>query len=113
MDSINNPINKTIQDYTTGEITLEAANQKLRDEGAKFYLDPGHNALTASEIAETETGETPADAYGMGLLDSGTGILDKVFVRDGKLVDVDLGKSYDLCIIGGKTYHVQGNTLTD
>jgi hypothetical protein len=29
------------------------------------------------------------------------------------LIDAGCGKSYDLCIVGGGTYHVQGDTLTD
>ena len=110
---MNTKINEILSKYTTGEITLEQANADLRDAGSDLYLDPERNILTPSEIEETVTGETPADACGMGLLDTGTGSLDKVFVEDGKLVDNDCGDMDALLLIGGKTYHVQGDTLAD
>lgn len=108
-----NEINEILSNYTAGEITLEQANADLRDAGSDLYLDPERNLLTQDEIEETVTGETPADACGMGLLDTGTGSLDKVFVEDGKLVDNDCGDMDALLLIGGKTYHVQGDTLVD
>lgn len=39
--------------------------------------------------------------------------MDKVFVRDGKLVDTNCGDMSALCIIGGKAYHVRGTVLTE
>lgn len=41
------------------------------------------------------------------------GSMDKVFVRDGKLVDTNCGDMSALCIIGGKAYHVRGTVLTE
>lgn len=110
---MNTKINEILSKYTTGEITLEQTNINLEAAGSDLYLDPERNLLTQSEIKETVTGDTPAEACGMGLLDTGTGSLDKVFVEDGKLVDNDCGDMHAECIIGGKTYHVQGDTLTD
>lgn len=110
---MNTKINEILSKYTTGEITLEQTNINLKDAGSNLYLDPERNILTQSEIEETITGETPAEACGMGLLDTGTGSLDKVLVEDGKLVDNDCGDMRALVLIGGKTYRVQGDTLTD
>jgi len=110
---MNTKINEILSKYTTGEITLEQANADLKDAGSDLYLDPERNLLTQDEIEETVAGETPDEAYGIGLLDTGTGSLDKVFVEDGKLVDNDCGDMTALLLIGGKTYHVQGDTLVD
>ena len=109
---MNTKINEILSKYTTGEITLEQTNINLKDAGSNLYLDPERNILTQSEIEETITGETPAEACGMGLLDTGTGSLDKVLVEDGKLVDNN-GDMHALLLIGGKTYHVQDDTLMD
>lgn len=106
-------INEILSKYTAGEITLEQANADLKNAGTDLYLDPLKNTLTVGEIAATIVGYTPDLTYGFGLLDTGTGGLNKVTVMAGKLIDVDCGDMYALCIIGGKTYHVQGDTLTD
>ena len=108
-----NEINEILNKYTAGEITVYEANKKLEDIGAIIYLNPEKLGLSQSEIDETVVGNTPQDATGMGLLDTGTGNLDKVFVQDGKLADIDCGSMPSLCIIGGKTYHVRRDTLTD
>ena len=108
-----NEIDEILHKYTTGEITVYEVNHKLEEMGAILYLDPQKNVLSQSEIDETVVGDAPENATGMGLLDTGTGSLDKVFVQDGKLADIDCGSMSALCIIGGKTYHVQGDTLMD
>jgi len=108
-----NEINEILSKYTSGEATLEETNAALEAAGINLRLDPGKNELTEAEIAETVAGETPAEANGMGLLDTGTGCLDKVLVVDGKLPTADCGEMPALCMIGGKTYHVHGDTLTD
>lgn len=108
-----NEINEILSKYTAGEITVYEANKMLVDNGAIVYLDPEKLELSQSEMDKTVVGDTPQDATGMGLLDTGTGSLDKVFVQNGKLADIDCGSMSALCIIGGKTYRVQGDTLTD
>jgi len=113
MGNIINEVNKVIGSYTAGKSTLEETNIALGDLGSDLRLNPGKNELTEAEIEETIVGETPSEANGMGLLDTGTGTLDKVYVEDGELVDNDVGEMYALCIIGGKVYHVEGNTLTE
>ena len=98
--------------YTAGQTTLEETNAALAEMGAGIHLEPGKNELTAEETAAAKA-ETAANANGFGLLDTGTGTLDKVEVRSGKLINVDCGEMYALCIIAGKTYHVKGDTLTE
>lgn len=106
-------ITEIIGKYTTGEITLEDTNASLKEAGAGFHLEPGTNALTEAEKRATTVGEYPDMANGFGLLDSGTGTLDKVKVRDGQLVNCDMGDSCAMLTIAGKTYYVQGTALTD
>lgn len=113
MENIINEVNKVIGSYTAGKSTLEETNIALGDLGCDLRLNLGKNELTEAEIAETTVGDTPAEANGIGLLDTGTGTLDKVYIEDGRLVDNDVGEMYALCIIGGKVYRVKGDTLTE
>lgn len=106
-------INRIIAKHTAGEATLEETNADLRALGSDLRLNPGKNALTAEDIAETVVGGTPAEVCGAGLLDTGTGTLDKVYVQHGKLVDNDVGEMYALLMIGGKVYHIDGDALTE
>lgn len=106
--------------YSKGEINLEAANEALEAAGSNLRLVPGKNELTPAEIAETITGDSPADANGAGLLDTGTGTLDKVFVLDGELEEPVNEVREDgsttmtaYVIIGGKRYEVRGDILAD
>lgn len=89
--------------------------RQRRPEGgrAAVHIDPHRNDLTPEEVLHTTAGNTPAEANGWGLLDTGTGSLDKVEVRNGKLANMDCGQMHALCIIGGKVYQVIGDTLTD
>ena len=86
--------------YTAGQTTLEETNAALAEMGAGIHLEPGKNELTAEETAAAKA-ETAANANGFGLLDTGTGTLDKVEVRDGHLVGCDCGEMYALCMIAG------------
>ena len=108
-------INDIIAKYTAGEATLEETNASLKEAGAdgKYHLDPGKNALTEAEIRATTVGTYPNMANGWGLLDTGTGSLDKVEVRGGRLVNMDCGEMYALCLIAGKTYKVRGAVLAE
>lgn len=102
---------ESIRKYTAGEMTLEEVNAALS--GSGYHLDPGKNALTEDEILHTTIGTYPNQANGWGLLDTGTGTLDKVEVRGGKLVDTDLGIMPGKVIIAGRSYWVDGAELTD
>ena len=79
-NTMKNNINETLSKYTAGEITLEQANEELKAAGAGFHLDPNKNVLTEEEKRATTIGHFPDQANGFGLLDSGTGTLDKVRV---------------------------------
>lgn len=94
-------ITEIIKAYTTGEKTLEQANAALAEAGSSLYLDPEKNTITEAERTTR------------GLLDTGTGSLDKVEVKDGHLVNCDCGEMYALCIFNGKTYNVEGTALVE
>ena len=106
-------INETMSKYTAGEITLEQANEELKKADAGIRLNPKKNVLTEEEMRATTIGHFPDQANGFGLLDSGTGTLDKVRVKDGRLVNCDMGESYALLIIAGRTYRVKGTVLVE
>ena len=110
---MNKNINETMSKYTAGEITLEQANEELKKAEAGFHLDPNKNVLTEEEKRATTIGCYPDQANGYGLLDTGTGTMDKVQVKDGHLVGCDMGESYALCIIAGRTYQVKGTELVE
>ncbi len=78
-------ITEILQDYTGGKSGLEETNQALREAESGFSLKPGKNALTEEEIRATTIGYYPDMANGFGLLDTGTGTLDKVRVERGSL----------------------------
>lgn len=99
--------------YSAGEITLEQANEELKEIGSTIVLDPNANVLTEEEVAATTVGETPAEANGWGLLDTGTGYKNKVEVRNGKLVNAECGNMFALLFIGGKMYEVQDTTVVE
>lgn len=63
--------------YTTGEATLEETNDALKEAEAGFNLEPGRNEITPDEMALTTVGDTPEEANGFGLLDTGTGSMEK------------------------------------
>ena len=102
----------TLHTYTAGETAREESDAALAEMGAGIHLEPGKNELTAEETAAAKA-ETAANANGFGLLDTGTGTLDKVEVRDGHLVGCDCGEMYALCMIAGKVFPVKGAALTE
>ena len=101
-----------IREYSSGRVTLEAANKALEAVGSPVRLDPEKNKLTAQELACTFVGDTPDTVCGWGLMDSGTGTLDKVKIKDGQLVDCDMGEAFAMVFVGGDAYEVKGKTLT-
>ena len=105
-------VTEIIAKYTDGKATLEETNGALKEVNAGFHLDPLRNTFTGEELLKTKA-DTAETANGFGLLDSGTGTLDKVEVRNGELVNCDMGESYALVIIAGKTFHVNGKKLVE
>ena len=94
-------ITEIIGKYTAGETTLEDTNKALKAEGATFHLDPDRNTIADDERQR------------FGLLDTGTGSLDKVEIEGMKLVNCDCGDMYALCTFNGKTYKVKGTELVE
>ena len=100
--------NEIIGKYTKGEATLEATNAALESAGAGFHLDPEKNVIAPDEVGR------------FGLLDTGTGTLDKVAVVDGKLAEAVNEVQEDgstnmsaYVYLDGKRYEVKGDALTE
>ena len=106
-------LKEIISKYTAGDATLEATNTALEEVGANFHLNPQKNVLSEEEKRATTIGYYPEQANGYGLLDTGTGSLDKVKIKDGKLVNCDCGIMYALVSMAGRTYHGKGTTLVE
>ena len=114
-----NDIADILFNYTTGEATLEETNDALKEAEAGFNLEPGRNEITPDEMALTTVGDTPEEANGFGLLDTGTGSMEKVHVTNGKLDEAINQVNHDgttnmlaFVIIGPNRYEVKGDTLT-
>lgn len=88
-----------LRKYTDGQMSLQEANAALKECRAGFHLDPQRNYIHPGE----------KDLY--GLLDTGTGTLDKVRIRDGKLSNADCGEMPATCTYNGKLYRVHGDEL--
>lgn len=111
-------INEILTGYAAGETDLEAANESLKEAGAGFHLEPGQNEITDEDRRQTVVGYYPEQASGFGLLDTGTGSMDKVRVTGGRLNhpinEVQPDGSTNMTayvIICGKTYEVFGDAL--
>lgn len=112
-------IKEVIEKYTAGEMEVAEANAKLKDAGAGFHFTPGKNALTEEDKRATTIGYYPDQANGYGLLDTGTGSLDKAKVTNGKF-DSPVNTVIDgkpnmpaYFTIAGHTYAVHGDTLVE
>lgn len=93
-------INKIISDYTAGATTLEEANAALTEIKAGVLLDPEKNVIRAGEEGR------------YGLLDTGTGTLDKVEIKDGRLV-YGVGKMHARCCYLGHWFEVRDTELAE
>lgn len=94
-------INEIIAKYTNCEATLDETNEALKGMGVGFHLEPNRNEIK------------PEEEDSFGLLDTGTGTLDYVEVKNLELVNCDCGDMYALCIFNGKTYRVHGKKLEE
>ena len=111
-------IDQILKDYTVGGTDLTAANTALAEAGAGFRLEPGRNVLTDEDRRQTMVGHSPGQANGFGLLDTGTGSMEKVRVIAGRMEhpvnEVDGHGKTNMpayVIICGKTYEVRCDTL--
>lgn len=93
-------VTDTINAYAKGGITLEECNRRLREMVHPILVDPDRPRLTPEMIAD-----------GWGLLDTGTGTLDPVQVRDNELVDNDMGDMPAFVCLKGTWYEVKGNKI--
>nr|DAH49094.1 MAG TPA: hypothetical protein [Caudoviricetes sp.] len=93
-------VTETINAYAQGGITLEECNRRLRELGHPILVDPDRPRLTPEMIAD-----------GWGLLDTGTGTLDPVQVRDDELVDCDCGEMPAFVCLRGDWYAVEGRRV--
>lgn len=89
-----------INAYAHGEFTLAECNAKLAAIGSPLMLDPSRCKLTP-EMA----------AHGWCYLDTGTGSLDVVQVKNGRLVDNDMGEMAAFVLMDGKWHEVKGNKV--
>lgn len=92
-------MNEIICDYINGEKTLDEANDALASISAGVKLDPERNTIKSGEEAD------------FGLLDTGTGTLDKVKISGGRLVSCDCGSMPARVYFRGKCYEVHGDRL--
>ena len=93
-------ITEIINAYAMGEITLDECNRRLREQGHPVMLDPNRNKLTPEMAAQ-----------GYCYLDTGTGSLDVVQVKNVRLVDNDMGEMAAFVLMDGKWHEVKGNKV--
>lgn len=108
---MNNKLNVILNEYTAGSKTVEETNKALTEIGSGLYVDPEKNTITEEEKRQTVVGYYPEQTNGFGLLDTGTGTMDKVQIKNGHLVNCDCGASYALVYVAGRMYHVNGTEL--
>lgn len=100
-------INKILKQWADGEKTVEETNEALK--GTGIYVDPDKQKIAEGEGAVYC--EDLSKINGYGLLDTGTGTLDKVKIKNGKLVD-SIGNMAALVLVGDVYYKVvAGDTL--
>lgn len=98
-----------------GELDVFEVNERLAEQEAGYYLDPWKNVIHRNE---------PENIYnGVGMMDTGTGTMDKVRLVNGKLTEAvfdpdaftaeNMPRVMVLC--AGETYYIaeDGVTLTE
>ncbi len=103
--------------YTSGAATLEETNRALQAAGTGLRLDPQRCRLGPDEAAVLDE---QGLAEGWGLLDTGTGSLEKVEIRHGRLIqpvnEVQADGSVNMpafVLAGGRRYAVRGDVLEE
>lgn len=91
-----------INAYAMGGITLDECNRRLKELGCAPLRDPLEPKITPEMAAK-----------GYCLLDTGTGSYDVVQVKDGELVDSDMGEMAAFVLLGGKWHEVKGRRVMD
>ena len=94
---------EVINAYAHGELTLEECNKRLQEMGCATLRDPLEPKITPEMAAK-----------GYCLLDTGTGSYDVVQVKDGELVDSDMGEMAAFVLLGDDKWHeVKGRKVMD
>ena len=99
---------KEIENATTAEerkVVLDKANEALK--GTGIQLDPEKNVIKPEEAAIVC--EDVSKINGFAMLDTGTGSLDKVEIKNGKLV-CSVGDMVALVVIGDALFEVVNGT---
>lgn len=91
---------EVISAYAHGELSLEECNAKLRELGSAPLRNPLEPKITPEMAAK-----------GYCLLDTGTGSYDVVQVKDGELVDNDMGEMAAYVLLDGKWHEVRGKKV--
>ena len=94
-----------IKAFEAGEKTLEQANVELK--GTGIQLDPEKNVIKPEEAAVVC--EDVSKINGFAMLDTGTGSLDKVEIKNGKLV-YSVGDMVAFVVIGDALFEVMNGT---
>lgn len=89
-----------INAYAHGELTLEECNKRLKELGSAPLRNPLEPKITPAMAAQ-----------GYCLLDTGTGSYDVVQVKNGQLVDSDMGEMAANVLLKGKWYEVKGKKV--
>lgn len=99
--------NKEIENASAEDVkkALDKANEALKDTG--IQLDPEKNVIKPGEAAVVC--EDVSKINGFAMLDTGTGSLDKVEIKNGKLV-YSVGDMVAFVIIGDALFEVQNGT---
>lgn len=114
-----NKVEEIARKYSAGEITIEEANEKLKELKAGLHFDENKNVITEEEKMATTIGYYPCQANGFGLLDTATGSLDKVEIVNGKTkypVNTVIDGKPNMpayVYIAGKVYSVHGDVLVE
>ena len=94
---------EVINAYAHGELSLEECNARLKELGSAPLRDPLEPKITPEMAAK-----------GYCLLDTGTGSYDVVQVRNGQLVDSDMGEMAAFVLLGDDEWHeVKGKRVMD
>ena len=105
-------INEIIFKFSSGEIPVEDANKELENIGSTIRLNPERNTITEDEYAETSLGLfPPTTVNGYGLMETGTGSLDKVEIRAGRLVNGGIGDMPGAVFVDGVRFEISDDKL--
>ena len=99
--------NKEIENASVEDAkkALDKANEALKSTG--IQLDPEKNVIKPEEAAVVC--EDVSEINGFALLDTGTGTMDKVEIKNGKLVH-SIGDMVAFVIIGDSLFEVMNGT---